>query len=320
MEMKRVLVTAIGSLSADIVIKTLHREGYYVVGTDIYPKEWVVDAKNVDEFYKVPMAADREEYVNRLSEICREKEIDFICPLTDVEIDILNENRNIFENSSILCMSGYEAIQICRNKKKTADRLKKTNICRVIPDYDDGDMENRRVRFPVVAKPVSGRSSQGLKVFQDEEEFYRFYGRVEKEDYLFQPYIEGNVVTVDVVRDKNTGQCAAVARRELLRTLNGAGLSVQVFRDEELESACAGLAGILDITGCVNFEFIEAADGAKYLLECNPRFSGGVEFSVMAGYDFVTNHIRCFENKPIETKRNVQEHWIARKYEEYITD
>ena len=143
---------------------------------------------------------------------------------------------------------------------------------------------------------------------------------MEDEDYLFQPFMKGKVVTVDVVRDRTADQCVAVARRELLRTLNGAGLSVQVFRDEALEGTCAGLAGILDITGCVNFEFIEMEDGTRFFLECNPRFSGGVEFSVMAGYDFVVNHMRCFEKKPIEMKPDVQEHWIARKYEEYITD
>ena len=318
--MKRVLVTAIGSLSADIIIKTLHRDGYYVIGTDIYPREWVVDAGNVDEFYKVPLAAERDEYVNRLLKICREREIDFIFPLTDAEIDVLNESRDKFENISKLCMSDYKAISICRNKRKTTDVLRRTGICRMISDYDSEDVANRSLHFPIVSKPVDGRSSQGLKIFEEEEEFYRFYHRVDSKDYLFQPYITGNVVTVDVIRDKKTDQCVAVARKELLRTLNGAGLSVRVFRDRQLEKICTALAGALDITGCVNFEFIETKDGIRYFLECNPRFSGGLEFSVMSGYDFVINHLRCFENRQIETEMCVKEHWISRKYEEYITD
>ena len=158
--MKRVLVTAIGSLSADIVIKTLHREGYYVIGSDIYPKEWVVDAKNVDEFYRIPVAAEQDNYVNRLLEICRDREVDYICPLTDVEIDVLNENRSVFENIAALCISDYEAIRICRNKKRTADILKRAKICNVIPGYNREDIENRRISLPAVAKPVNGRSSQ----------------------------------------------------------------------------------------------------------------------------------------------------------------
>lgn len=319
--MKKILVTAVGSMSADIVIKTLHKNGHYVVGMDIYPREWVVDAANVDVFYNVPKADDKEQYVDRLIGICLEQKIDYIIPLTDAEIDVLNENRERFRNIAILCMSDYETIRMCRDKKKTADFLRQKEVCQVIPSYGIEEIESGKINFPIVAKPIDGRSSQGLRIFreQEAEEWRRFYERIRGERYLFQPYITGNVVTVDVVRERNTNQCVALARRELLRTLNGAGLSVQVFRDSALEQSCVGIAKALDISGCVNFEFIETEDQTRYFLECNPRFSGGLEFSVMSGYDFVINHLRCFEGVTIEAPACIQEHYIARKYAEYIT-
>ena len=51
------------------------------------------------------------------------------------------------------------------------------------------------------------------------------------------------------------------------------------------------IAGLLGVRGCVNMEFIEDRDGVYHMLECNPRFSGGVEFSCLAGYDCVTKTI-----------------------------
>ena len=39
--MPNILITAIGSFSADIVIKKLHQNECFVVGTDIYPREWI---------------------------------------------------------------------------------------------------------------------------------------------------------------------------------------------------------------------------------------------------------------------------------------
>lgn len=51
----------------------------------------------------------------------------------------------------------------------------------------------------------------------------------------------------------------------------------------------------------------------------NPRFSGGVEFSCLVGYDCVSNHVRAFENKPIDEFKMLHETFIARKYEEYVT-
>lgn len=319
--MQKILVTSIGSFSADIVIKKLHENGYFVVGTDIYPKEWVVDAQNVDEFYKIPPVREVENYIESLLKICKKNKIDYIFPLTDVEIDILNKYRSIFGEISVtICISAYEAICVCRNKRATEVTLTQANVGKIITSYSNQEIKDRRLSFPVVCKPIDGRSSQGLKIFEDEEMFFEFYDRIDADKYLIQPYIAGNIITVDIVRSEISNNCVAIARKELLRTLNGAGLCVQVFKDEELERLCMKLAEILDINGCVNFEFIESDDGKRYFLECNPRFSGGVEFSVMSGYDCIMNHLRCFEGKDIETKVNIKEYCISRKYEEYITD
>jgi len=318
--MQKVLVTAIGSFSADIVIKKLHQNGCFVVGTDIYPREWVVDAQNVDKFYRIPKSSEGEEFIRCLLEICEENGIDFLFPLTDPEIDILNMHRDRFSRLSVqICMSDYETINRCRNKRKTEDLLRAAKACTLVDSYDPKKVKSAAVSYPIVCKPVNGRSSQGLKIFDDSKSLSAFYDRIDPETHLFQPYIPGNIITVDVVRDCS-GNCFAVARRELVRTATGAGLSVRIFRDYGLEKRCKKIAELLNVIGCVNFEFIEADDGKQYFLECNPRFSGGVEFSVLAGYDFVTNHLKCFKNEEIETNPEIKEHYISRKYEEYITD
>ena len=79
------------------------------------------------------------------------------------------------------------------------------------------------------------------------------------------------------------------------------------------------LAEKLGIRGDVNFEYILDPEGIYHLVECNPRFSAGCEFSCMGGYDCVVNHMRCFMGKPIEDYHFKHSMIIARKYEEYIT-
>ena len=189
----------------------------------------------------------------------------------------------------------------------------------MIPTLRLGDADPDEIRYPAVCKPYNGRSSQGLKMVGSRREMEGVLGETDPADYIVQPMIKGNVVTVDVVRSPEQGTCAAICRRELLRTPNGAGTSVLVFRNRQLEERCRAIAGLLGIRGCVNMEFIEDRDGVYHMLECNPRFSGGVEFSCLAGYDCVTNHLRCFEGKEIERDGSVTGMYIARKYEEYIT-
>lgn len=318
--MKTVLVTAIGSFAADIVIKRLKEHGMRVVGCDIYPGEWVADARNVDAFYQVPYVTDKERYVKTMVSICKKERADALIVLLDVEIDVWNHYREaLAEQGVLLSISQPEAISLCRDKLKMFLYMEERMPGLLIPTRPLSECSPRKLAYPVVCKPCNGRSSQGLHRISSWEQMEAFLSYTDVKDYIVQPQLEGLVVTADVVRDKRGKECAVICRRELLRTLNGAGTSVEVFRDTGLEAICRQAADVLDITGCVNFEFIENQNGEYHMLECNPRFAGGVEFSVMAGYDCVMNHLRCFTGEDIEASVNITGMYIARKYEEYIT-
>lgn len=319
--MRTVVVTAIGSFSADIVIKTCKKMGIRVVGCDIYPKEWIADSQNVDNFYQVPLAVDQEAYRKALMEICRREKAWGLLPLTDVEIDVLTGFREEFCREGItLCISGEECISLCRDKMKFYQFMKKNNLGNPISTKNLLEAEPDQMKYPLVCKPRDGRSSQGLQFVKSPQELENLKRLEGAERYIVQPKIEGRVVTVDVVRDPESGESAAVCRRELLRTLNGAGTSVQVFRDPKLEETCKEAAKRLGVKGCVNMEFLEEGEGSCRILECNPRFSGGVEFSCLAGCGCVEGHLRIFMGQGLdEMPKNIEPMFVARKYEEYIT-
>ncbi|MDK2967354.1 ATP-grasp domain-containing protein [Lacrimispora sp.] len=318
--MKAAVVTAIGSFSADIVIKNLIELGLKVIGCDIYPAEWIADSSNVSVFYQVPLATQEGEYIEEILTICRKEAADGLIVLTDAEVDVWNRNRNKLEEAGVtLCLSPEETITVCRDKMKFYEFLSERGIGNPIPTARLDSMTPESIPYPAVVKPYNGRSSQGLCYLHSQEETKRFLAGCEAVNYVVQPFYKGNVITVDVVRQADPERSAAVCRRELLRTLNGAGTSVMVFSSPVLEELCKESARALGITGCVNFEFIEGEDGTYSMLECNPRFSGGVEFSCMAGYDFVSNHVRCFMEEEIDAQVAVTEMYIARKYEEYVT-
>lgn len=313
------LVTAIGSFSAEAVITTLKEEGIRVVGCDIYPAEWIVSSMDVDSFYRVPKSCNESEYLQALKEICVKEHISCILPLTDPEIDVLTKFRDKFEKSKIgLLISADSTIQCCRNKLLFYDFCSAI-ACGFKTIPTDQASNKCPYSFPVICKPVNGRSSQGVQRLSTQQEWDLFISEL-KPGFIVQPYIEGENVTVDVVRHPLTNKTVALPRTELLRTSNGAGLSVHVFHDEELSDTCCELAQHLNITGCVNFEFIHDKDGEFHLLECNPRFSGGVSFSHEAGYDMVLNHLRCFsETEDIDSLPQFQPKYMARRYEQWVT-
>lgn len=319
--MQSILVTSTGSVATDITIKSLKRMGYRVVGCNIYPKEWIVESCEMDEFYQVPPVTQKDEYMTNIKEICIKEEIRFIFPMIDYEIDLYTKNREWFEqNGVVLCISSDKSLSFTRNKKMLQEFVEKncpkTNP---IPTKFLKDIDTLEWNFPVVCKPYNGRSSQGLKYIYNEEEWNEFKEIADKDTYIVEPYIDGPLVMVEIVRQTNPHKVVAMTRRELMSTPHGCSTTVLVYQDKKLEEASKELADKLDVRGDVNFEYIMAKDGTYYLVECNPRFSAGCEFACIGGYDCIENHLKCFLGKEIEDYHFKHNMIIARKYEEYIT-
>ena len=316
-----VLVTAIGSFSAEIVIDTLKKHSIRVIGTDIYPKEWIANTTIVDKFYQVPLSTKTNDYLSYIKSICEEENVRYMIPLTDLEIDVLNEHRYVFSDiNCTLCFSPYETIITCRNKKKCSDYLSKINNLNIIPIYPIDKVLEHETKYPIICKRINGRSSDGFHIFESYDELKFFISCTDDiNSYIFQPFISGRIVTVDVIRQEKTNRSVAMPRIELLRTANGAGTSVKTFSDNQLELLSIEIAEKLKINGCVNLEFIHSNDNKYFFLECNPRFSGGLKFSCMSGYDFVMNHLYCFSNTEIDPKpTTIKQQYIARRYQEFV--
>ena len=317
--MSCVLVTAIGSFAANTVINNLHGNNHTVIGTDIYPKEWIAESLNVDRFYQVPKSIE-PNYIQFILNICLECTVEYIIPLTDVEVDALSDNRQIFENNNIcLCLSSDYSIKLCRDKYRLFKTISNSGLnLDMIPTFEIEEVTDK-IGYPMMAKPKNGRSSIGLVKIDSTEDLDFYLNRLDVDDYIFQPLIQGDIVTVDILYDERSNFFVSIPRIELLRTANGAGLSVHVFDNEELSALCFQIANVLQIKGCVNFEFIKDKHNRYYFLECNPRFSGGIAFSCMSGYDFINNHLNCFSNVSIENKFKIKESYYARVYKEVKT-
>ena len=182
--------------------------------------------------------------------------------------------------------------------------------------YDEID-ENT---FPVFIKPVEGVASNGCKKIEslsalkenvsDKEFNYRF---------LVQEYVEGQNITVDLIRNKKTGQKIQIQRKELLRNGNGCGIAVEIFEDYNLCQICDDLMEKMDLNGIANAEFF--FDGSSYkIIEINPRFSAGTRYSCLAGINTVVNAMHICNGKECEFGRIAIGKHFAERYEAYQMD
>lgn len=308
-----ILVTAIGSFSADCVIKTLKSNGHKVVGSDIYPAVWHAVSKDCDKVYQAPLAINEKEYIDFLLDISQIESVDFIIPLTDLEIDVINRNRDAFNASFVtVLMQSENCLRIARNKLAMYELFKESDIVN-LPYSGSSKTIDMSFPLPAVAKPINGRSSEGLMHISNVEQLSNV---TKLSNYLVQEHLSGSVFTVDYVRDRK-GNDFSVPREELLRTKNGAGTTVRILNDEKLCSIVSYIGEKLDIIGCVNMEFI-LNEGKYHLIDINPRFSAGVAFSNFVGFDMVTSHINAFMDKPINAKVLFNEQILTKRYKEEL--
>lgn len=308
----RILITAIGSMSAECAIKQLKKHGHFIVGCDIYPKEWHYETKLCDIFYQAPFATSESEYVNFLINVCKDNNVNYIIPLTDLEIDIINKYRKDFDNNGlVLCMQLDEVLKIVRDKYKLHKEFENDARVPSIRTCIATDIPSDFL-FPCIAKPYNGRSSEGLLRNASKEQVAAI---ADKATYIVQEQISGDIFTVDYVRSSKNKMDASIPRQELLRTKNGAGLTIKIRNTQDLNNLVSYIGNKLDINGCVNMEFIYN-NGKYYLIDINPRFSAGIAFSVISGYDMVINHLRCFIGEIIDSPIAPEENIIIKKYEE----
>lgn len=299
-------------MSADAVVSSLMSQADVVVGCDINPAAWLPAARNLSHFYQVPLATD-SGYIGAIADICVTEKITHLIPLTDPEVDVLSLQRErLHALGVVLCAPPVDSVFRCRDKWLLHEFLK--NEFSVIPSLELKDWPLWRGSFPLLAKPRCGRSRIGhFRLLNARDADYVVDAVTVP--YIVQPLLSGSIFAVDVVRNRLSGKCVSVAREELIRTSNGAGLTVKMAPSSPVNSIAKKICDFLDINGCVNMEFL-VSQKEFLLMDVNPRFSAGVAFSKAAGYDMARNHLRCFTGHEIEDDVCYTDLIIAKNFQE----
>lgn len=292
------LVTAIGTVTATAIVLELKRSGnYYIFGADINQKNEIATSLDVDEFYQFPVAAN-EDYLPFVLDFCRENHIEYYFAVIDKEVVNLAKNRREFSQiGTKLCVVNEEFAHVCHYKDIFGNWIAENMPSIAIKTYDTFESV-QKARYPLFIKPVEGVASAGCRKIMSPEELAAAIKPEEfGKKFIIQDFVAGINITVDCIRNRKTGQKAQIQRRELLRNSNGCGIAVEIFRDDELTGICDELMEKLDLNGVVNMEFFETESGYK-IIEINPRFSAGTEYSCMAGINTVENAVRIVDGEP----------------------
>lgn len=277
----RICVTSIGSISGAFVVKRLKQLNHHVTGINSRP----ASTENLcDSFAIARHSNDEVGYITDLIDLRYLTQFECVIPLTDPESYLLAKNKDLLLQHGIRVMApSKESLELVRDKLNLFRFQENwlSNHFSAIPTYTTQEDAISAHGFPIICKPRVGRSSEGIAVINGESSRNTSFV-----NYIFQPLIEGDVITVDAIRSASMNQVFCLPRIELERTLNGAGTKVRTFQDNSIEKFVADVLTYFDIVGCVNIELLKTGN-RYYIMDFNLRFSAGIEFSFAAGFDFV---------------------------------
>lgn len=229
-----------------------------------------------DEHFIIPKFTDKN-CLKKVLNICENNNIDIIIPLIDPEVDFYSENYNTFLRKNVcLMLSGKNTVAIARNKWNTFNYFKDNDI----PVADTFINKNDVSDFPVIAKPVHGSAGKGIFYVDNREELYN--NRSIGKDYVYQKFISGDEITVDIIGD-GKGNLVAVSQRKRLKVREGeVERGVTVFYSD-IDFYVRKIVSLLKPFGLINIQLYKDNNDKLYFQEINLRLGGGVPLTYNAG-------------------------------------
>ncbi len=259
--------------------RALNDSGYNgkIVGIDIDKKAPALYF--CDESYIVP-ECDSDEFIENIIQISNENNISIIIPTIDTELPFLSRNKDYIESKTkaILMISDKKVIETFYDKRMTSKFFKEFGIItpQIYNEIDDID------NFPVITKPVTGSASAGIIKASKKSELFFIK---DKSDYIIQEYINGDEITIDVLYDFK-GNIISIGMRKRIRIRGGeVQIGETVFNNDILENIKI-ISKHLRFRGGVTFQ-VFVNEKNIFFIECNPRFGGGLPFTIIAGADFI---------------------------------
>lgn len=210
---------------------------------------------------------------------CKSKNIKFIIPTRDGELEFFSKNNNLFNKNGIHVMiSSLNSINNCIDKLKFYDNHQKVKKW-IIKTTDNINTLNCK-KFVVKERYGSASKKNGINF----DKINSIKHAKKLDNPIFQPYIEGFEISADFYVDKSK-----IIRGLVMRTrdvvIDGESKVTKTFKNTKYEKIILKIIDELKLYGHCMIQCIIDINDNVNVIECNPRFGGASSLSVFCGLD-----------------------------------
>ena len=275
----KIMISAAGSAVAPSIISYLKSKSHIIIGIDASDASKKFAIQYCDKFIVSPIASSPlfVDFINSM-----EKEFDIYIPYIDEELIALANSKNLSDSvRRKIIMCPKDTINLCTDKVKFQNYCLKQNL----------PIAKETNHVPAIFKPQFGRGSNGIFFIDKNEDLDYFKNK----KGVIQKYIQGVEYTVDILCDKKFNWKFGLARKRI--ESQGISRIGQIDQNKKILKFAKLFVSEIKFSGPINMQFIIDGKGDIHLIEINPRLSGSVLFSVMSGFDILSDSIALWMNK-----------------------
>lgn len=296
-----VLLTSVGRRNylIDYFKEAVHPYGGKVFAINNHenaPALYVADA------FEIAPSIYSDGYVDFLIDFCERNEIKAIVPLLDNDLPVLAAARSRFDFKGIyVLVADLWVTKMANDKFETFEFLKKKGFHTVPTFREPAEFYEAKslgkIDFPVIIKPRWGMGSLSIYKAENEEELEFYFKRAKNEvansflkhesgqdpehAILIMEEITGEEYMLDIINDLSGEYQLTVVNKKLLRK-GGETEAVETVHHPELETLGKEISDLTRHPLVMDSD-VFWRDGKAFILEFNPRFSGGYPFTHYSG-------------------------------------
>lgn len=246
-----------------------------------------------------PSARKMEDYYLRtVSRFLEEEGAGMVIPVFFPEVLAAHKGRF---PGTLIPLDDVAKIRMLDDKKSACRLAKELGIPQ--PDIYDFH-EPSSIEYPAVFRRALGQGGDSVYFPKNEKALRNLLKTADEDSVIVTRYIEGWNVSVDALRWGDFFYAAAY------RILEPHGKGVSTLRQSilapEIITYCRKILDHVDYRGVCGMDFrVNGKDGKPYFLECNPRFSGGLESAIKSGFDIPSLYYRLASGERINPEEIV---------------
>lgn len=255
--------------------------------------------KQCDEWFDEPDDVTEKEYMNFCLDFCQKHNVDIFIPKRKLKV-IAEHQKNFLDiGVKVLCDKNFKIISMLDNKEKTYEfflKRKKKYIPKhiVINKYENFiSVYNKMINYSkrICYKLIKDEGATTFRVVDNEimsnKVIFNKPGvKVTLEmaksilskynfdiPIMVMPYLSGQEISVDCLKTKKGN--IIIPRYKTNHRYS------EIHYNEDIVSICRDIMNELNISMPLNIQF-KMENNKVYLLEINPRMSGGLQLSCLA--------------------------------------